>query len=161
MTRRICQKAWSEQLKDPGAAPSLAQGEISHSQPGGGRSGKLGCVLTGTGRLLYIRTAIKREVGGKEKPAGARRAFNGHIQGVRVTTYRYRASIAAGIGPVCRGFVRACYRLLSAWPSTCEPTLCWRGQVIRNSAPPDSPLCTDTRPPCHSAMRWTIDRPRP
>ncbi len=39
----------------------MAQGEISHSQPGGGRSGKLGCVLTGKGRLLYIRTVFKRK----------------------------------------------------------------------------------------------------
>lgn len=49
----------------------MAQGEISHSQPGGGRSGKLGCVLTGKGTILYIRTVVNN----KKKPAGAGQAF--------------------------------------------------------------------------------------
>ena len=40
----------------------------------------------------------------KARRCGA--GLNGHIQGVRVTSYRYRASIAATAGLVCRGFVR-------------------------------------------------------
>lgn len=46
----------------------MAQGEISHSQPGGGRSGKLGCVLTGKSRLLYIRTVFKKNIPEKKSP---------------------------------------------------------------------------------------------
>lgn len=40
-------------------------------------------------------------------------------------------------------------------------TLGWHGHTTLNKAPACAPRRTDTLPPCHSAMRWTIDRPRP
>ena len=154
--------------KSPGSAPSLARGDQSQSARWWSQWEAGLCAHRERQNTVQMNSTSSRVASSpmpeKEK---ARRCGAGFSlvtsEEIRVTSNSLRGQYLP-VGPGC--LYRLCQQLLQrvsvAQPASTWPLLRgWRGQTMRNRAPPSSPRWTLTRPPCHSAIRWTMDRPRP